>query len=147
MHLVVSTTLPSSPDTAKEPSPIGGEDVTPKLMSRRFVLSFSPLLQDLARRLTTPQTCEICENPEKCLAGECPCDLAGAFIAPVPPELANKMMIPFMRVQNKTQIAAAIRRPGMYAGEQGQRTQEEWAADAVHAVLTYDGQIIDMEKK
>lgn len=37
-------------------------------------------------------TCEICESQEDCLAGRCPCDLCGEFIADVPRATANVML-------------------------------------------------------
>jgi hypothetical protein len=45
----------------------------------------------------------------------------------------------------RSDILPALLRPGMYTGEQGDRTQQEWLADAVASVLNarpfmqYDG--------
>lgn len=45
-------------------------------------------------------TCEICESSEACLAGTCPCDLCGEFIADVPRATAN-VMLEKLRVQER----------------------------------------------
>jgi uncharacterized Zn finger protein (UPF0148 family) len=44
-------------------------------------------------------TCEICDTPELCLTGRCPCDLCGEFIADVPREVANKLLESNHRLQ------------------------------------------------
>lgn len=36
----------------------------------------------------------------------------------------------------RNDVLPAILRPGMYAGPQGERTEAEWKADAVVALLT-----------
>ena len=38
------------------------------------------------------RTCEICDTEEMCLSGQCPCALAGEFIADVPRKVANVML-------------------------------------------------------
>ena len=40
-----------------------------------------------------------------------------------------------MKIYERKHILPAIMRAGMYTGEQGERTKEEWYADAVAEVL------------
>ena len=40
-----------------------------------------------------------------------------------------------MKIYERKHILPALKRSGMYAGEQGNRTTEEWYADAVASVL------------
>ena len=53
------------------------------------------------------RTCEICDSPEECLAGKYPCSLCGEFIAPVPAEVANKLLLEheiLNRFSNQTRL-------------------------------------------
>ena len=45
----------------------------------------------------------------------------------------------------RNDILPAIIRPSMYTGFQGQRTKEEWIADAVIAILDRSEPYIDMD--
>jgi hypothetical protein len=43
----------------------------------------------------------------------------------------------------RNQILPALIRPGMYTGEQGDRTIDEWKADAICVVLNpHDGPVV-----
>jgi hypothetical protein len=45
----------------------------------------------------------------------------------------------------RNDVLPALIRPGMYAGEQGERTEAEWRADAVVALLNpHDGPVVHM---
>ncbi len=37
-------------------------------------------------------TCEICDTPDLCGLGQCPCTLSGEFVAPVPADVANRLL-------------------------------------------------------
>jgi hypothetical protein len=76
------------------------------------------------------ETCEVCEHPDLCLNGRTICDLSSEFVAPVPAEIANKLLDETRRYGKPAgSLADAVERLGQIKDFFTTAGHAEWLAD------------------